>query len=178
LLAVSAKNKLSMDNRTKATVAVVVTPIVILLVFLINKVDSNKCDPVRENTRVGMGRLYSENSIKQIVLKNGREPYDITLDSLIVTDPNTLEEIRNLILNREHIDLNRYSPKWEIEIIVTVDTGIKFKIGLKKSNDADETNTGYKIYFDEECNGNYDHGSKDLGNKITEIIKSGRRANR
>jgi hypothetical protein len=167
-----------MDDRTKATVAIVVTPIVILLILLINKVDSNQCDPVRERTRAGMDRLYNKNSIKQIVLKNGQEPFDVKLDSLVVTNSYTLEEIRNLILNRTHIDLNRYSPKWEIEIIVTVDTGLEFKIGLKKSNDDDETDNGYKIYFDEECNGNYNNGSKDLGHKITDLIQNGGRANR
>ena len=161
-----------MDDRTKAKIAIIVTPIVLLLVFLINKVDSAKCDPVRENTAAGLARLFTKKSITKIVVKNGREPFDTELDSLVSTDADVLEEIRTLILDRGYIPLNRYSPKWEIEMLITVDTGTRFNLGLKKSDDDDEGDTGFKIYFDEQCDGNYRYGSKDLGHRIMELIQS------
>ncbi|MCZ8022826.1 MAG: hypothetical protein O9294_13755 [Cytophagales bacterium] len=161
-----------MDDRTKAAILIILTPIVIIIILIVNKFDTEKCEPIKENTRIGLARLYFKNSVTQIVLKNGRNSFDHNFDSLVITDDETLEIIRNQIVNRSYIDFNRYSPKWEIEIFLTVDTGAKFKIGLKKSNDNDETDNGYKIYFDEECNGNYKQGSRDLGNTITELIKN------
>jgi hypothetical protein len=119
-----------------------------------------------------MARLYSKSSIQQVVLRNGQEPLDRAFDSLVVRDPQTLEIIRNLILETGFINLNRYSPDWEIDIIITMDTGTEFTIGLKRSTTEGETDSGYKIYFNEECDGNYRYGSRDLGHKIMEMIQN------
>jgi len=161
-----------MDDRTKAKIAMVVTPIVILLVFLINKTESKRCDPIRERTMFGMNRLFSENSIKQIVLKNGREPFDDQLDSLVITDTETLEEIRKIILDRAYISVTKYSTQWEVNLIITVDTGNEFNIVLKKSNNENKADYVYKIYFNDECSASQGYGSKDLGPKIAELIKN------
>ena len=161
-----------MDDRTKAKIAIVATPIFILLAFLINKTESKRCDPSRERTMLGMNRLFSRNSIKQIVLKNGSEPFDIQLDSLVITDTETLEEVRKIILNRAYISVTKYSSQWEIDIVITVDTGSKFNIGVRRTNNDDETDNGYKMYFNDECDAGQAYGSRDLGHKVAELIKN------
>ena len=160
-----------LEKRDRLTL--VVAPIVLILFLIVYKCDSNKCDPIDKRVFENLNKLFEKNSIVRATLKNGRyQPIDSALDSLVISDQETLEYIRFLILDKKFIKLNRYSSVWTAELILTLSSGTKLKVDIQRADSKSDNDDDYKLYFYEGCAERFNYGSRDLGLKIKELIEN------
>jgi hypothetical protein len=142
----------------------------IIIAIVSNFFDERDCDPLRKYVDEELFKLKSDYSVDKISIRNGRYgSLLVHLDSLVITDSNELEEIRKLVINREWVQIGKYSPAWEAQLKFTLIDKTQFEIGVKKQEASDGGIFRISLYG--ECVQKESMGSKGLGKKIEALAE-------
>jgi hypothetical protein len=142
----------------------------IIIAIVSNFFDERDCDPLRKYVDEELFKLKSDYSVNKISIRNGRYGSLLSnLDSLVILDPNELEEIRKLVINREWVPLGGSNIVFDYRLQFTLSDQTRFEVRIMKIIIGKEEKWPISLYG--ECVQQESMGSQELGEKIETLIE-------
>jgi len=155
-------------------VALIVTPIAIIIFILLCKDIKDTCGPVNKRVYENLSLISNKNSITKAVIENGRyEPIDKKLDSMVIEDLDLLEDFRVILLNKKYIPMpNKSNILWTASVSFTLTNGKKLNVSISYANSDFLDDKDYIIDLHEGCDNRFFYGSKEMGYKVLELVRN------
>ncbi|WP_436516091.1 hypothetical protein [Ekhidna sp. To15] len=158
-------------NRASFNASLIIIPLFFILFFWTRESESH-CSSLKEDMDKKFEFLKNPDAIMEMKIKKLAYQYANNLVDyeLTINDPIILEEIRQMIRNRNRSEWNRSQSKWEAIMSLKLYSGDTLEIEVVKLDGGKPGETHLNFLFGE-CSYGYPSYSRKLGDYLEQLVK-------